>query len=296
MLVLRNSRCHGNCGPGTGFTDLKATEQLAAETERKVSRMKAGLIDPNEGHARRPLVDHLTDYAAVLESKGDTAEHVGKTAGRVKAMFAGCKFVFAADNDAGRAAAWLHSLRRNTAPVVLPAGESFTPAAVAELLGISRTAVASAVQRGNLAASGNGKARRLPRVTVEALVLNRARGYGPETVNHFIRATKGFCRWLVKAKRFGSNPLDTLTPVNAAVDVRHGWRELSADDLRRVFDAARKSGRRFRGLTGAERYTLYLVAASTGFRVRALANLTPADFDLCAGTVTLPAGSTSHAR
>jgi hypothetical protein len=61
VLVLRNSRCHGNCGPGTGFTDLKATEQLAAETERKVSRMKAGLIDPNEEHVRRPLVDHLTD-------------------------------------------------------------------------------------------------------------------------------------------------------------------------------------------------------------------------------------------
>ena len=116
-----------------------------------------------------------------------------------------------------------------------------------------------------------------------------ARGCGPETVNHFIRAAKGFCRWLAKAKRFGSNPLDTLTPVNAAVDVRRARRELTADELRRVFDTARKSGRRFRGLTGAERYTLYLVATSTGFRVRALANLTLADFDLTVGTVTLPA-------
>ena len=55
-----------------GFADLKATEQLAAETERKASRLRAGFADPSEEHVRRPLVDHFADYAAALEAKGNT--------------------------------------------------------------------------------------------------------------------------------------------------------------------------------------------------------------------------------
>ena len=53
-------------------------------------------------------------------------------------------------------------------------------------------------------AAGHGKARKFPRATVEAIVTNRARGCGPETVNHYVRAVRGFFRWLVKAKRIGS--------------------------------------------------------------------------------------------
>lgn len=43
-----------------------------------------------------------------------------------------------------------------------------------------------------------------------------------------------------------------------------------------------------RGLTRTDRHHLYLVAARTGFRANAQANLTPADFDRDAQTVTLP--------
>ena len=56
-----------------GFADLKATEQLAAETARKASRVRVGIIDPAEEHARRPLADHLKDYTAYLEAKGTPA-------------------------------------------------------------------------------------------------------------------------------------------------------------------------------------------------------------------------------
>ena len=271
-----------------GFADLKATEQLAAETERKASRVKVGLIDPAEEHARRPLVDHLADYAAVLRAKGDTEGHVSHTVQRLKAMFAGCKFGFVSDIDSARVAEWLTALRRDAVPVAVPPGDSFTPAAVAKLLGVSGTAVAAAVRRSNLAATGNGRARTYPRATVEALALSRARGCGPATVNHHIRAARGFARWLHRSKRYGSNPLDTLTLVNEAADVRRVRRELVADELRRLFDTARTSTRDYRELAGTDRYMLYLVAAGTGFRVRALANLTPADFDLKANTVTLP--------
>ena len=263
-----------------GFADLKATEQLAADTERKASRVRAGFTDPAEEHARRPLADHLKDYAAALEAKGNTADHCQLTTGRVAALLSGCGFVFPLDADAGKAADWLNALRRDGAAAALPAGDSFTPAATAKLLGVSGAAVRAAVKRLELPATGNGKARTFPRATVEALVLQRAKGCGPETMNHYIRAVRGFFRWLVKAKRLGANPLESLSLVNASVDLRRIRRELTAVELVRLFVAARDSERAYRGLVGRDRYFLYLTAAGTGFRANALANLTPADFDL----------------
>ena len=85
--------------------------------------------------------------------------------------------------------------------------------------------------------------------------------------------------------------------MNATVDVRRTRRELTADELRRLFVAARESERRSGGLTGEDRFFLYLVAAGTGFRANALANLTPADFDLNdAPTVTLAARFAKNRR
>jgi hypothetical protein len=57
------------------------------------------------------------------------------------------------------------------------------------------------------------------RAAVETLALNQAKGAGPTTTNHYIRAVTGFTRWMVKAKRIGSDPLDTLESLNEAVDV-----------------------------------------------------------------------------
>jgi hypothetical protein len=249
-----------------GFTDLKATEQHATELERKASRVRSGYTDPAEEHARRPLAEHLKDYAAALEAKGNTAEHPRQSIARVTALLGGCRFVLPLDADAGKAADWLNALRRNGEPASIPAGDEFTPAKVAELLAVSGAAVRAMVKRLGLPATGNGKARTFPRATVEALVLKQAKGRGPETVNHYVRAVRGFFRWLVKAKRIGANPLESLTLVNAAVDVRRTRRELTADELRRLFVAARGSNKTFRGLSGTDRYALYLAAAGTGFR------------------------------
>jgi integrase/recombinase XerC len=294
---LRPSKCWYFDIPGRtpprvkGFTDLKATEQYAWELERKAARKKVGLIDPAEEHIRRPLTDHLKDYAAHLTAKGDVPLHVRNVVAKITALCSGCKFVFPLDTDAAKAVDWLNTLRRDADLVAIPADDSFKPAVVAELLGVTVAAVGSAVKRLGLAASGNGKARRLPRATVEALVLRKAKGRGPETANHYVRTVRAFFNWLVEAKRMLSNPLETLTLQNAAVDVRRARRELTADELRRLFTAARSSKRTFRGLTGTDRFYLYLTAAGTGFRANALANLTPADFDLDVGgpIVTLAA-------
>ena len=304
LKYLRPSKCwYFKCrdGNGTirrvkGFSDLKATEQLAAETERQASRIRSGYTDPAEEHSRRPLTEHLKDYADALESKGGTIDHVRQTAGRISALLTGCGFAFSQDVDTAKASEWLNGRRRNGLPMELPPGDSFTPVATAELLGISGVAVRSSVKRLNLDATGNGKARTYPRATVDALVMNRTKGCGPETINHYVRAVRGFFRWLVKAKRIGSNPLEHLPLLNTTTDVRHARRELSAEELRQLFVAARASTRTFRGLSGIDRYYLYLIAAGTGFRASALAGLTPADFDWAEVTVTLSARLAKNRR
>ena len=46
-----------------GYTDRKATDQLAAELERRAARQAEGLIDPYEDHRKRPLLDHMEELA-----------------------------------------------------------------------------------------------------------------------------------------------------------------------------------------------------------------------------------------
>ena len=95
-----------------GFTDLKATETLAADTERQASRVRAGFTDPAEHHSRRPLAEHLKDYGAALEAKGNTEDHNRATVAKIAAMISGCGFAFVADVDPGKVSGWLADLRR----------------------------------------------------------------------------------------------------------------------------------------------------------------------------------------
>jgi hypothetical protein len=85
---------------------------------------------------------------------------------------------------------------------------------------------------------------------------------------------------------------------NSEADVRHARRDLSADELPRLPDAARLSDRVFRGLTGTDRFALYVTAAGTGFRASELASMTPENFQLNTGmpVATVPAGHTKNRK
>lgn len=283
-----------------GFTDLRATEQLAADMVRKVALKQAGLIDPAEEHLQRPLSEHLADFAAYLRGKGDTEGHCQETVRLCQAVFQGCGFVRLADLDAVKVTAWLNERRQGQgAAIALPEGvQEFRPAEVAKLLGVSLQALRDMVARHQLPAYGQGKARRLPRRSVETLLELRSRGRAPETVNHYIRALRSFCRWLVRSQRLAANPLETLTLLPTAVDVRRRRRELTVEELRRLLETVRNSGRIFAGLSGWDRYVLYLTAVTTGLRVRALSHLTPADFDLDSflPSVTVPGRYSKNRR
>src|SRR5262249_36241832 len=75
-----------------------ASDKTAAAAElnelvRKVAFRIAGLENPFEKHLKRPLAEHLADFRAFLEGKGNTAKHARQTCTRVRAIIEGCKFL-----------------------------------------------------------------------------------------------------------------------------------------------------------------------------------------------------------
>lgn len=290
-LTAKGDRCRLESPNWYGWVGGKAKKlcgnKLAAETMlagliRDRERGAAGLVDPFEAQRLRPIGEHLEDFRRALSGKGNSPRHVRLTCSRLENLFAGCGFERLDDLDVGRATDWLASQREDaTDAPEIPAGrDSFTPKEAGAILGISSASVGTAVRRFRLDATGSGKARRLPRSTVEALLARRGRGIGAQTTNHYLAGLRAFGRWLVTpGRRLPANPLAGLEMLNVQADRRHDRRELSADELRRLLAATRASTRTFRGLDGEARYHLYALACGTGFRASALASLTPASFD-----------------
>jgi site-specific recombinase XerD len=104
--------------------------------------------------------------------------------------------------------------------------------------------------------------------------------FGVSTSNHHLVAIKSFGNWLMKAERLPRNPFAHLARLNAKVDVRVQRRALQADEVIRLIATTESSQTLFRGLAGRDRAVLYLLAATSGFRVDELATLTPESFDL----------------
>src|SRR6185503_13748347 len=71
-------------------TDKSAALELARRLETQGMKEREGLIDPNEKRyaeqAKRPVADHVTDYAADLRAKGASKAHHEKTEFRVRRL------------------------------------------------------------------------------------------------------------------------------------------------------------------------------------------------------------------
>jgi len=127
--------------------------------------------------------------------------------------------------------------------------------------------------------------------------LTERRGLSAASSNHYLRAFKGFCRWLVRDGRARHNPVAHVALLNEKTDRRHERRALSAAELSRLIEAAR-TGPSWRGIGGADRAALYRTAAETGLRLSELASLAVESFDLSANppTVTVKAAYSKHRR
>jgi integrase len=277
-----------------------AAQQLLAALVNKTELGRAGILDPFEEHRRRPLADHIGDYRRFLEAEGNCSEYVAKTYARIGEILDNCGFVFVADLSADKVTEYLHGLRRNPLRPALPFGkDSFTPEELkAALGGVRPPQLARVLRREGLAANGNGKARRYPRDTVEALQDRFCRGIGISTSNGYLTAIKGFSRWLYQQERTGRDRLVSLSRLNAKTDLRHERRALAEAELRQLLEAAERSELAVEGLSGRDRRMLYATAMVTGFRASELASLTSTSFDLLSGrpTVTVKAAYSKNRR
>ena len=109
--------------------------------------------------------------------------------------------------------------------------------------------------------------------------LRKKHNYSLQTCNHYIRAIKAFCNWLVKRNRLIRHPLMVVELFNPEEDRRHARRALEPEEFRYLLNAA-KEGDIVQGISGEDRRMFYILAAWTGFRKGELGSITLRHFKL----------------
>src|SRR5450631_2438728 len=95
-----------------GYRDKKATENMAAELERRGIRVDAGIVDPSDVHAKTPLAEQAEDFRRYLSAKGNTEDYVAKMLFRLTAVLDGCRFVKIGDVQSSALVEYLGTLRK----------------------------------------------------------------------------------------------------------------------------------------------------------------------------------------
>lgn len=116
----------------------------------------------------------------------------------------------------------------------------------------------------------------------------KAGGFSHQTAAFYLASARRFVWWLAVKKRapVPVGLFDSIPGFDPQNHRKHSRRNVTAEELARVLDAAR-AGIEAEGLTGEERYHLYLAAFATGFRAGELASLRPEDFALDAEPPTV---------
>jgi integrase len=109
--------------------------------------------------------------------------------------------------------------------------------------------------------------------------LRREQKLSLQTCNHYIRAIKTFCNWLVKNNRLLRHPLLSVSLFNADTDRRHCRRPLDDTEFQYLLRAA-EAGPTVEGMSGEDRFMFYVLAAWTGFRKGELGSVTLRHFKL----------------
>jgi len=125
----------------------------------------------------------------------------------------------------------------------------------------------------------------------------RSRGRSIGTSNHYLRAIKQFCRWMVEDRRTGDNPIVHLKRLSIDTDRRRNRRALTKEEFARLIASA-ATGPPIEAVPGEERVMLYILAAWTGYRRKELASITLKSLDLDAEhpTLRVKAGDSKHRK
>ena len=93
--------------------DKAAAQAMLNELVLKAEREAAGQADPFEEHGKRPLMEHMVDFEQHLRHKGNTEQHVGELATKVRKIAGECKWRFIRDVSASRVQKFLADLRNS---------------------------------------------------------------------------------------------------------------------------------------------------------------------------------------
>ena len=115
----------------------------------------------------------------------------------------------------------------------------------------------------------------------------RAQGkISTQTVNHYLRALRTFCNWLVENRLVSESPVRFVRGLNVKTDRRYLRRALTADEVNRLI-VATEAGKQHHGLSGHQRALVYRLAVESGLRYSEIRSLTRASFDFNSNPATV---------
>ena len=129
------------------------------------------------------------------------------------------------------------------------------------------------------------------------LNLQREKGLGATTCNHYLRSMKAFLNWAVSAQRIARNPISCVSLANEKIDIRRERRALTGDEMRVILKVT-EQGEKHHCMSGAERALLYHTAATTGLRWSELRSLKRVNLmlDTVPATVTIQAKDAKNGK
>ncbi|MCP4611099.1 MAG: tyrosine-type recombinase/integrase [Planctomycetes bacterium] len=109
---------------------------------------------------------------------------------------------------------------------------------------------------------------------VNDYIESRPNGMSQQTAHFYVQAFRRFCRWM-----FDAEYIDRPIKIRKVDHAKNYGRCFELDEFEGLLEAARTGPERY-GLTGYQRYILYLLACETGLRRGELRSLTVASVDL----------------
>ncbi len=94
-------------------TDRSAAEMIVSELQRRAAQEYAGIVNPYEPHAKRPLTEHVADWHAGLLDNAATKTYADLSKNRVTTILDAIHAATWADLDANRIAGYLAERRRD---------------------------------------------------------------------------------------------------------------------------------------------------------------------------------------
>ena len=105
------------------------------------------------------------------------------------------------------------------------------------------------------------------------------------TYNHFVRAIRQFCKWLVDTDKIERSPVRILKKIMVTDDdQRRPARVLSLEEVRKLIQTTSQA-EDYRGIPGRERSLIYLLANESGLRANEIRQLKISDLDFEALTL-----------